>query len=61
LVEWLQQYGLCREISREQLERGAIAHDLSALWSAPQVAPPKANGATHAADWLMRSLSLSGA
>lgn len=60
LIEWLQQHGLCREVAREQLERGDIAQDLSALWSAPQVAPPKAEGAAQVADWLMRKISLPG-
>ena len=29
LVEWLQQHGVCREVSREQLESGDIAQELS--------------------------------
>jgi UDP:flavonoid glycosyltransferase YjiC (YdhE family) len=60
LTEWLRQHGACREVSRDQLQRGDIAQDLSSLWAAPQVTPPLANGATQAADWLMRRLSLSG-
>jgi UDP-N-acetylglucosamine:LPS N-acetylglucosamine transferase len=60
LIEWLQQHGVCREVSRNQLERGDIARDLSSLWSAPQVAPPLASGATQVVDWLIRQLSLSG-
>jgi hypothetical protein len=60
LVEWLQQYGLCREVSRDQLLRGDIAQDLSMLWASPPITPPKPDGASQAADWLMRSLSLSG-
>jgi hypothetical protein len=61
LVEWLQQYGVCREVSREQLESGNIEQVLSELWATPQVTPPIANGTAQAADWLMRSLSFSGA
>ena len=60
LIAWLQQHGVCRELSREQLERGDIAAALSGLWAAPQVTPPLANGAAEAADWLQRKLSLSG-
>ncbi|MFZ2160652.1 MAG: hypothetical protein WAW02_00410 [Sideroxyarcus sp.] len=60
LIEWLQQHGLCREVAREQLERGDIAHDLSALWFAPQVAPPEADGTAQVADWLLHKLSLPG-
>jgi hypothetical protein len=57
LVEWLQQHGVCREVSRDQLQHGDIAQNLSALWSVPRVTPPLANGAAQAADWLMRRLS----
>jgi UDP:flavonoid glycosyltransferase YjiC (YdhE family) len=60
LVEWLQQHGVCREVSREQLETGNIATELNHLWTAPKVAAPIPDGASQAADWLMRKLSLSG-
>ena len=60
LIEWLQKYGVCREVSRNQLESGDIALDLSSLWSAPQVTPPVASGATQVVDWLLRKYSLSG-
>ncbi len=60
LTTWLQQHGVCREVSREQLESGDIARDLSALWSAPRVIPPVASGATQVADWLMQEFFLSG-
>jgi len=58
LTEWLQQHGVCREVSREQLQNGNIAQDLCALWSAPQVTPPPANGANQVVDWLLREYSL---
>ena len=54
LIEWLQKNGVCREVSRRQLERGDIAQDLSSLWSAPQITPPVASGATQVVDWLIR-------
>ena len=57
LVEWLQQHGVCSEVSREQVQCGDIAQDLFALWSAPLATPPLASGAAQAADWLMRQLS----
>ena len=60
LVEWLQQYGVCREVSRDQLQHGDIAQDLSGLWAAPQVNPPIAHGAAQVVDWLMHKFSLSG-
>ena len=53
LVEWLHQNGVCREVTREQLERGGIAHALDELWSVPAVTPPIAKGAAQVADWLM--------
>jgi hypothetical protein len=60
LVEWLLQHGRCREVTREQLESGDIARDLSALLSSPRLAPPTADGAGQVADWLLNSHSLSG-
>ncbi len=60
LVEWLQQHGVCREVSREQLESGDIAQDLSGLGSVPQIVAPLPGGAAQVADWLMGKLSLSG-
>jgi hypothetical protein len=57
LIEWLLQHGVSREVSREQLQNGDIAQDLSALWSAPRITPPTADGAAQAADWLQRTFS----
>ncbi len=60
LIEWLQQHCVCREVSREQLYKGEIAEDLSALWSAPGITPPEPEGVTRISDWLMHKFSLSG-
>ena len=60
LTEWLHQHAVCSEISREQLESGAIAKELSGLLTAPQVSPPVPDGAAQAADRLMSYLALSG-
>ncbi|HLP97037.1 MAG TPA: hypothetical protein VK149_01190 [Sideroxyarcus sp.] len=60
LIEWLQRHGVCREVSRRQLEDGDIAAELAALFAAPQPAPPAAAGAGEVADWLLRRLPLSG-
>lgn len=60
LAEWLQRYGTCRELAREQLQRGDIERDLHALWSSPPSAPPMATGAAQVADWLLDRLSHSG-
>ncbi len=60
LVEWLQQHGVCREVSREQLESGDITKELIRLWSAPKVVAPLPDGAAQVADWLMCKLALSG-
>ena len=58
LVEWLQQSGICNEVSREQLDCGDIKKDLFGLWSVPRVSPPSPDGAAQVADWLMHRLSL---
>lgn len=60
LVDWLQQHGVCREVSRTRLDSGDIAPDLSALWTVPQVVAPIPDGAARVADWLTDRLSLSG-
>lgn len=60
LVEWLQRHGVCREVSRRQLEGGDIADALFSLWSVPASVPPKPDGAEQAADWISKRLSLSG-
>ena len=55
LVEWLQQYGVCHEVSREQLEAGNFAAELAATWLSakpPQVQPI---GADQVVQWLMRN------
>jgi hypothetical protein len=60
LVEWLQRYGACREVSREQLEGGAIRQSLFELWSLPAPVAPDPAGAAQAADWLRKRLSPFG-
>ena len=60
LTGWLQQHGVCREVSREQLQYGDIGKDLQTLWSAPRSTPPTPDGASQVADWLRHRLSLSG-
>ncbi len=60
LVWWLRRHGICREISRRQLESGDLADALSDLWAAPAAVPPQPNGAAEAADWIFRRLALSG-
>ncbi|MDO8990383.1 MAG: hypothetical protein Q7U91_12210 [Sideroxyarcus sp.] len=59
LTGWLQRHGTCREVSREQLESGAIAQELFALWASPVSAPPVPDGATEVAERLLRELSRS--
>jgi hypothetical protein len=60
LAAWLQQHGMCAEVGRAQLENGLFGKILSGLWNMPQVTPPKAEGATQAANWLLRRLAPSG-
>jgi hypothetical protein len=60
LIAWLQQHGVCREISDETYKRGNIADELDALWNltAPEKVTP--NGANQVADWLFKKLSRAG-
>jgi hypothetical protein len=60
LIAWLQQCGVCREISNEAYKLGNIAHELETLWR--QKAPTKVvpNGADQVASWLSDKLSRSG-
>jgi hypothetical protein len=60
LIDWMQQHGVCGEVSRLQLESGLLSDDLSALWTTPKIIPPTPGGATQVVDLLMRRLSLSG-
>jgi hypothetical protein len=56
LIEWLQQYGMCREISREQLENGNFEKNLTGLWSTQPTTPPQPEGAAQVANWIMHRL-----
>jgi hypothetical protein len=52
LVEWLQRYGLCREISREALERGDFAGLMEKICHAPHPEPLIPEGAEQVAGWI---------
>ena len=58
LVEWLQQHGLCREVSRDALERGKISEVLEELWKAPGSKPVIPSGAQQVAKWLAERVDL---
>lgn len=58
LISWLKQHGLCREVSRDALERGELAESLEELWSAPPPAAFAPAGAAQVADWLATKLGL---
>ena len=60
LIAWLQQHGVCREISNDAYQQGSIADELKSVWA--QTAPTKVipNGAHQVADWLFEKLSRSG-
>lgn len=60
LVEWLRQHGVCAEVSREQLERGALGQVLFELLEIPLPAPPLPTGAAQIADWLALELAPFG-
>ncbi len=52
LISWLQQYGLCREVSREAMNKGDIAEALHELWDTQRPDPVIPNGAQQVAEWL---------
>lgn len=59
LIAWLQLHGLCREVSRQALERGNIAGELENIWSKPQPERMIPEGATQVAEWLMNNICRS--
>jgi hypothetical protein len=58
LIAWLQQNGLCREVSRQALEQGRIAEVLKEIWSAPRPEPVIPEGSEQVANWLAKRLDL---
>jgi len=56
LTEWLQQNGLCREISRDALERGSLAGTVEEIGNALRPSPVIQDGGGQSADWLARRL-----
>jgi hypothetical protein len=58
LIAWLQQHCLCREASRDDLERGNIEALLEGIWNAPRPEPVIPTGAEQVADWLAGKLVL---
>jgi hypothetical protein len=58
LVAWLQQHGVCREVPRDDLERGNIEALLAVLWNAPRPEPVIPTGAEQVADLLAGKLDL---
>ncbi len=56
LIEWLQQHGLCREVSRGALNKGELADALEQLWDSPRPKPVIPDGAEWVAEWLAERL-----
>ena len=50
---WLQQHGLCLEVSRDDLERGKIEDLLEKIWKVPRPKPVIPEGTKQVADWLV--------
>lgn len=61
LIDWLQRHTRTGEIARTELEQGAMAAALSALWEQPSVSPATPTGANEAAQLLARCLSARAA
>jgi hypothetical protein len=53
LVEWLQRYWVCSEVSRESLEQGKIEAALTELRDAPRLESVTPTGAGQVANWLL--------
>ncbi len=58
LINWLQQHGLCREVSRAALESGDVAEELGVLWNTPRPQPVIPQGTEQVVDWLAERLAL---
>jgi UDP:flavonoid glycosyltransferase YjiC (YdhE family) len=56
LISWLQQYGLCREVSRDALEQGDVAEALREIWNAPRPKAVIPEGGEQVANWLAERL-----
>ncbi len=56
LISWLQQHGLCREVSRDAIAQGDIADVLEEIWNAPRPKPVIPEGAKQVAKWLAGKL-----
>lgn len=56
LIAWLEQHGLCGQISRNALEQGDIAETLEELWGVPQPEPVIPEGADQVAEWMSERL-----
>lgn len=58
LLEWLKTHTRVRVVSRDELESGAVAEMLDALWSAPAPQRPEPTGNTEGAEILEALLML---
>jgi len=57
LTAWLQTHGVCREISRQQAERGEFAEALQSLFQSERHQLARPSGAAQVAVWLAEKLS----
>ncbi len=57
LIDWLDAHGSARPVSREQLERGDIDKELSALFAQPPAANFFPGGAAQVATWLAEKIA----
>jgi len=56
LTGWLQQHGLCREVSRDALEQGDFAETLGEICNAPRPGPVMPGGVGQVVDWIVERL-----
>ncbi|WP_223248331.1 hypothetical protein, partial [Sulfurirhabdus autotrophica] len=58
LVDWLSQFGRCLEVQRNDLENGAIATVLEALWKLPSLPLVLPVGIAQVADFVVKITSV---
>ena len=56
LVQWLQENGVCREVTAGQLRTGDLSEDLQWIRMWPKPDTPNANGAVEAAEVLLKQI-----
>lgn len=57
LISWLQQHGLCREVTLQELAHPNLGDILQTLWRSEQPVRVQAEGASQVANWILDRLA----